>query len=70
MKINKGLSTQEHIKEPVIEVKEDISDDIFNPKSYSSPKEKETRSQPKVNKDEISKSEKKRKLLQMYPVQI
>ena len=59
MKTNKGLSTQEHIKENVIEVKEDISDDIFNPKSYSSPKEKETRSQPKVNKDEISKSETK-----------
>ena len=59
MKTNKGLDTQEHIRENVIEVKEDISEDIFNPKSYSSPKEKQNRSQLKVNKDEISKSETK-----------
>ena len=57
MKTNKGLSTQDHVKENVIEEKEDISDDIFDPKSYSSPKEKETRFQPKENKDEVKKSE-------------
>ena len=59
MKTNKGLDTQEHIRENVIEVKEDISEVIFNPKSDSSPKEKQTRSQPKVSKDEMSKSETK-----------
>ena len=49
----KGLRDQEKGDN----VKEDMSDNNFKPKSYSSPKDKEPLTQPKCNKDKIKESE-------------